>query len=167
MRVRSYGDKPKAPYFAEIKYKQDGIVKKFRTKLSEEMWQKDFVGPEGLFSGDLSGVKNDNYDHFQRLATLYNVEPKVFTQYKRKAYMSLVDDYARVTFDNDLRCEPSELFNLDPSNYELTHYDNSTLFPEGADTILGAQVYDQSTFMDDRFDKVFQSFANQIFKICQ
>lgn len=100
------------------------------------MWQQDFVGPEGLFSGDLSGVKNDNYDHFQRLATLYNVEPKVFTQYKRKAYMSLVDDYARVTFDNDLRCEPSELFNLDPSKYELTHYDNSTLFPEGADTIL-------------------------------
>lgn len=136
LRLRSYGDKPIPPYFAEIKYKQNGVVKKFRSKLTQQQWEYDFARDDGILFGPESLNHSENYLHFQRLAIMHNVEPKVFTQYKRKALISVVDDYARITFDHDLKCHPTEKYILSPDDKMLFHYDNSTLFPDGADTIL-------------------------------
>lgn len=172
MRLRSYGESPKPPFFAEIKYKQNGVVKKYRTKLSQEVWENDFAREDGLLFGPDILETSENYMHFQRLAISHNVEPKVFTQYRRKALMSVVDDYARITFDNDLKCHPTDKYILSPDSSELFHYDNSTLFPDGADTILELKSTTQvPLWMLDlikHFDlsrTKFSKFANSQFEV--
>ena len=172
MRLRSYGDNPIPPYFAEIKYKQNGVVKKFRTKLTQEDWDNDFARNDGVLFGPELLNDSENYLHFQRLAIVHNVEPKVFTQYRRKALMSVVDDYARITFDNDLSCHPTEKFILSPDDNMLSHYDNSTLFPDGTDTILELKcttsvplwMMDLIKYFDLSRSR-FSKFANSFFEI--
>lgn len=135
MRIRAYGDNPQFPYFCEVKHKTMGIVKKKRAKISDENWAElfenyDFEG-ENIISDD-----NDYRRHFLRLAFVHNAEPKVFTQYRRKAYASVVDDYARVTFDRDLRFERRSEYDLNPIEENLTHYDHPLNFYDDNNIIL-------------------------------
>jgi SPX domain protein involved in polyphosphate accumulation len=137
LRIRSYGDNPIFPYFCEVKHKTMGIVKKKRAKISDPDWAKKFSEKsfDGLKSGTVS-TEEDYKHHFLRLAYVHNVEPKIFTQYRRKAYASIVDEYARVTFDKDLRFERRNTYDLCPSEKALSHYDNPLNFDEDKNVIL-------------------------------
>lgn len=136
MRMRSYGDDPKPPYFAEIKYKQDGVVKKFRHPFNDEMLkqhcQNSFEPPFQL----LVDSPHKNLAMFSRLGTIYDVTPKIMTRYRRIPYMSIVDSYARVTFDLDLQYHEESSYTLKPNLSAMTHYDNPLRFPEGCNVIL-------------------------------
>lgn len=136
LRIRSYGSRPVAPYFIEVKYKECGIVRKYRHPLSEEIWTNYFSGDFAVpFSSE---IEDDapNYRTIERLARTYNVEPKILTQYRRKAYLSAIDDYARVTFDSDLRFQKVDSYILEPNDEAMIHYDNPLHFSEGANVIL-------------------------------
>jgi hypothetical protein len=137
MRIRAYGDSPKFPYFCEVKHKTMGIVKKKRAKITDPDWAQKFDSKmfDDLNSGDIS-TDEDYLNHFLRLAYVHNIEPKVFTQYRRKAYASVVDDYARVTFDKDLRFERRSTYDLSPVEESLSHYDNPMNFDEDKNVIL-------------------------------
>ncbi len=137
LRLRSYGDNPVFPYFCEAKHKTCGIVKKKRAKIFEKNWQDTFVN--GNFELDEGAVLANGEDykaHFLRLAYIHNAEPKIFTQYRRKAYASNVDDYARVTFDRDLRYEKRDTFDLTPTEGRLSHYDNPLNFNSETNVVL-------------------------------
>jgi SPX domain protein involved in polyphosphate accumulation len=142
MRVRSYGDDPVMPYFLEIKQKVGGVVRKYRATVRDEEWYKVYTEP-----GFESREKNDapsetkNRELFERTIFTYNVEPKVLTQYVRKAYISDVDDYARVTFDADLRFMPESEYNLIPREAEMIPCDAETVFPPGCSVILELKCY--------------------------
>lgn len=138
MRIRSYGDTPQFPYFCEVKHKTMGIVKKRRAKIFEDNWNEVFqdkiiMPPSGR---DFWSDEKDYKNHFLRLAFVHNAEPKIFTQYRRKAYASVVDDYARVTFDRDLRYERRETYDLTPMENGLSHYDSPTKFNPETNIIL-------------------------------
>ena len=138
MRIRSYGDEPVFPFFCEVKHKTMGIVKKRRAKIFEDNWQEIFSGgdiiiPEGKIVWDDS---KDYKNHFLRLAFVHNAQPKIFTQYRRKAYASVVDDYARVTFDRDLRYERREVYDLTPLEEGLSHYDTPQKFDPETNIIM-------------------------------
>lgn len=137
MRIRSYGEKPVFPFFCEVKHKTMGIVKKKRAKISDPLWAVKFEQRmfEDLACGEITD-ENDYKNHFLRLAHVHNVEPKIFTQYRRKAYASVVDDYARVTFDKDLRFERRNTYDLSPVEKSLSHYDNPNNFEEKKNVIL-------------------------------
>ncbi len=136
MRIRSYGEDPKPPYFVEVKMKNRNFVKKRRAKVFDEN-----IG-EMISSSDFEpSVKGNDKEEsnrlkFLRLAYTYNVEPKVFTQYRRKAYLSLMDEYARVTFDRDLRYQFRNEYKFTPDDDRMSHYDNETLFDDGCNIIL-------------------------------
>ena len=137
LRLRSYGDDPVFPYFCEVKHKTCGIVKKKRAKIYEDNWRDVFEnGYFGMEDGQVLEDQNDYKAHFLRLAYVHNAEPKVFTQYRRKAYASVVDDYARVTFDRDLRYERRDTYDLTPMEDNLVHYDNPLNFHDEANIIL-------------------------------
>lgn len=109
MRVRAYGDTGELPYFLEIKQKKVQVIRKYRVKVQDPAWHHALQEPgtEALRGSAIAGP-NGHWDLFSRLVQTYQVEPKVLLQYKRKAYVSEVDDYARVTFDTDLKyCPPS------------------------------------------------------------
>lgn len=136
LRIRAYGEDVLFPYFFEIKYKTHGIVKKKRSKISEEDWQ--YFIENGMFPENNEPIsKINNYkEQFLRLIYSYNAGPKVFSQYRRKAYASVVDEYARVTFDRDLRYEPRENYDLTPREENLIHYDHQNYFEPDANVIL-------------------------------
>jgi len=151
LRLRAYGDDPVFPFFCEVKHKTCGIVKKRRAKIFEDNWQEIFS--EGLFGMEDGAVLNDTDDyraHFLRLAYVHNAEPKVFTQYRRKAYASVVDDYARVTFDRDLRYQRRDTYDLRPIEDALSHYDNPINFTDDNNIILELKCTTQvpKWFMD-------------------
>lgn len=151
MRIRSYGDDPVFPYFCEVKHKTMGIVKKKRAKIYEENWDKVFRDKHIMNEEKTVWSDQDDYkDHFLRLAFVHNIEPKIFTQYRRKAYASVVDDYARVTFDRDLRYQRRDTYDLRPDENSLSHYDNPTKFYDENNIILELKCTTQvpKWFMD-------------------
>ncbi len=141
MRVRSYGDNSELPYFLEIKQKRGDIVKKSRGRLYERDWFNIFKIPDFLEKVDAESQEKNNLHLFQKTALTYNAEPKVLTQYIRKAYISDYEEYARVTFDIDLRYMQEERFNLIPDNDRMLSYDFSTNFDPDCNVILELKCY--------------------------
>lgn len=148
MRTRAYetGD----AVFAEIKYKQSTSVRKFRASLPSTQWPGFFTaaadpGPRGHDLRNLTDRDALSRDLFLSLKEAYAIEPKIFTCYKRRAFFSVFDEYARVTFDRDMRYRPQDLLQS-PDPYSLTpsddclHYDLQTIYGDevnpGANVVL-------------------------------
>ncbi|SLM31697.1 conserved hypothetical protein [Desulfamplus magnetovallimortis] len=93
----------------------------------------------------LEGFQNEknalNADLFIRLVCSYQAAPRILTHYRRKAFISDVDDYARVTFDMNLSSQPEERFNLIPDEKEMSGYDNETVFDPDCSVILELKCY--------------------------
>ncbi|WP_413585012.1 VTC domain-containing protein [Bdellovibrio sp. HCB274] len=135
MRIRSYGDNPKPPYFFEIKYKLQEFVRKKRALVHEEKWSD--ILEWGTIPDHIQGSSRNNLEEFLRVKMTYNTAPVILTQYRRKAYLSVVDDYARVTFDRDLRYQEMNDWCVKPEEQLLSHYDHPDSFEEpGCNVIL-------------------------------
>ncbi len=142
MRVRSYGDEPVLPYFLEVKQKLGGVVRKYRAPVRNPDWHRrlsepGFSAPE---EGNSPG-QTQNRELFERLIYTYQVEPKILTQYVRKAWVSDIDDYARVTFDIDLRFVERSAWNPVPDQNLMQHYDLPAVFDPGCSVILELKCY--------------------------
>jgi SPX domain protein involved in polyphosphate accumulation len=127
MRVRTYGDGTKAPYFMEIKHKKGAIVKKYRATANEDEWPYILTDPGYQIPDNEQGKNLANKKLFLRLATAYAIEPKILTCYRRRAFFSTVDEYARVTMDIDLQCHQEEQYNIVVGN-KMCNYDNETIY---------------------------------------
>jgi hypothetical protein len=143
MRIRSYGYFPKLPYFLEIKKKRRDIIKKYRAKIYDEDVQRAIEVQMPTPGGDKHRDKNTkNADLFRHLRFIYAAEPKVLVQYRRKAYFSNYDEYARVTFDVRLRSmELTDGYAPVPIEERMYPADNESAFDIGADTILELKCY--------------------------
>lgn len=132
MRVRTYGDEESPLWFLEIKHKSKGFVRKTRAKLTDTQWT------EHLANGTLplsEGVKTRDYAYdFAHKVMSYQAAPVVFTQYRRKAYFSTIDDYARVTFDKEMRFAPRHSYSFEREG--LIAYDNPNCFDPFTNVIL-------------------------------
>ncbi len=140
MRARSYGYEPKAPYFLEIKYKDGNIIRKYRSKIDEDEWERMFSDFEYRtnLQGNLSEMKNKEL--FYQTAMKYLATPKIFTQYRRKAFISNVNEYARVTMDRDMHCYLEDNYNLTPNLDKLIPYDNEVIYAKEPDKINGDSI---------------------------
>jgi len=137
MRIRSYGGNPVPPYFCEIKQKRYEYVRKYRGKLLMDNWKEYLIDPD--FKGQNKVSKNVQL--FQRLLHSYNATPKVITNYRRKAYFSNYEEYARVTFDIDLKYMEQLDYHLNPVPELMTQYDHEINFDRGASVILELKCY--------------------------
>ncbi|CAA6827751.1 MAG: Unknown protein, partial [uncultured Thiotrichaceae bacterium] len=139
MRVRSYADGKTPPYYMEIKHKISGVVKKYRATAQADEWPHLLIAPEYRVDED-DPQEQSNKELFLRLAISYAIEPKLLTRYKRRAFFSTVDDYARVTMDASMSYRLQDDYSLSPDD-TMTHYDNETIYvgnmlPEGDSVIL-------------------------------
>ncbi len=142
MRVRSYGENPEIPYFLEIKQKTAGVVRKYRASVTRKDWYKAYTEP-GIHSNDEEeGTKEEiNKKRFERMVYTYNAEPKILTQYLRKAWVSDVDDYGRITFDTNLKFRPETEFKPVPDEREMVSSDHALAFDPGCSVILELKCY--------------------------
>jgi hypothetical protein len=134
VRIRSYGESPRAPYFFEVKYKLGEFVKKKRAKISHPNWAE--IAEFSLFPEDMDPASAGNLNDFHSVKLKYNLEPSILTQYRRKAYISNVDDYARITFDRDLRFQETTDWNVNPSESQMSHYDAPELFGNAGESVI-------------------------------
>lgn len=139
MRVRSYGNLPVTPYFLEVKRKSGDIIRKHRARIHDENLER-ILDPALDLTGLVSPREAENAALFRDLVHRYNAAPVVMTSYRRLAYISNCDEYARVTFDIGLRYmrqreyQPLNLEGLAPSDVECR-------FDEGASVILELKCY--------------------------
>jgi SPX domain protein involved in polyphosphate accumulation len=134
LRVRSYGDGSKPPYFLEMKCKKGEIVDKIRSRVEDEDWSTYFS-----YNKDLSLLTTTNRDNLIKFfinAMNLQVEPKILTQYERLAYFSTIDDYARVTFDRSLRFQMVDNFTVTPDPQKMNNYDFGSAFGEDKSSIV-------------------------------
>lgn len=135
LRVRSYGDNPKPPYFFETKEKIADFSKKRRGKVPIENWSDIFLNPSAVKGFDPG--KDPHIQHFLSLLSLHNAHPMILTQYRRKAYLSTVDDYARVTFDRSMRYRIETNYDVIPRESQMLNYDDPEAFGyPGANVVL-------------------------------
>ncbi|MBI9093003.1 MAG: polyphosphate polymerase domain-containing protein [Desulfobacterium sp.] len=142
MRIRSYGDHPDLPYFLEIKQKTGGVVRKYRVPVTDKDWYRIYTEPGFEEKRDHGGVtENINKKLFERMVYTYNATPKILTQYLRKAWISDVDDYARLTFDVDLRFRQETGYRPVPNQGEMVSCDHTLAFDPGCAVILELKCY--------------------------
>ena len=104
MRLRSYGDpKDGDPVFMEIKKKYDGIIYKRRIRMDEASVLHYFRENDGLEQYGQIGREIDY------MRNLYNVYPKVFICYERRAFSGIDDADLRVTFDSNMYYRSSHI----------------------------------------------------------
>lgn len=98
LRIRRYVT---GPFFIECKRRIKDVISKSRVPVPQESWRDVLLGPDPT-----RWVKNDrdraNLLDFQRRLHLTRAAPSVVVRYAREAFVSEVDDYARVTFDQQL-----------------------------------------------------------------
>ncbi len=142
MRVRSYGDNPDVPYFLEIKQKTGSVVRKYRAGVTDINWYRAYTDP-GFYQQEKSDEKNDESSRklFERMVFTYNAEPKILTQYTRKAWISDVDDYARITFDRNLKFRAETAYRPVPGDGQMISCDHALAFDPGCDVILELKCY--------------------------
>jgi len=168
MRVRSYGDDPGLPYYLEVKQKAGDVIRKYRAPVTDAQWHKVF-SEAGFTSDEPPGSAQQEQSRrlFERLTYSYQVTPKLLTQYVRNAWVSDIDDYARLTFDIDLRFMPRQEWDLVPREEQMVSYDLETLYNDGCDVILELKCYTSRVplWMIDlikRFDLKRRSFSKYL-----
>ncbi len=141
MRIRSYDDNHGLPCFFEIKQKKSTIIRKFRARIDEPGWPGTFQNPDYELDEDVDKGEDSDKWLFLKTVWAYGAEPKVLTQYRRKAYVSDVDHYARVTFDMALKYQPADGYSLIPDEEKMIPLDNETLFDPGCNVILELKCF--------------------------
>ena len=116
MRIRSYGDDSCLPFFLEIKQRIGDIVRKTRGRVNNPDFADYFETASGPQQNSDGSKNSEHTELFYRTAHRYNASPVVLVQYRRQAFFSNYDEYARVTFDLDLKCMAQTRF--DPSPVE-------------------------------------------------
>lgn len=139
MRVRTYSDTVDTPCFFELKQRNVNVIRKYRAAVHDPAWPRLL---QELGCNETSPASNDdNTALFLTMAAAWQAEPKVLSQYRRKAYVSDVDDYARVTFDRDLRCQPARGYSLLPDTDAMVPLDHEHLFDQGCSVVLELKCY--------------------------
>jgi hypothetical protein len=140
MRIRSYGDNPQLPYFLEVKQKRGDIIKKLRAKVFNADLDAMLNGPveDSFLSGDKEAPSRAA---FLRLRHIYNAQPQVIVQYRRKAYISHYEDYARVTFDKELCYMEQHDYSPVPVEGQMTSCDIENEYDPGCNLILELKCY--------------------------
>jgi SPX domain protein involved in polyphosphate accumulation len=141
MRVRTYGSKPSLPYFLEIKHKRGDIIRKYRAGIQVENLEK-VLDPSEALPDHLKNTRDaENAVLFKKLVNVHNANPVAMTSYRRRAFFSHCDDYARITFDIGLKyMAQSEYLPLEvPAS--LAPSDVETSFDEGTSVILELKCY--------------------------
>ncbi len=171
MRIRTYGEPPYNMMFFEVKEKHISVIRKLRGKTDKKGWEAFVADPFKSFQEEEAcPTEESNLQYFQRLIQEYNSEPKVQTKYKRKAFFSECDDYARVTFDKSLRYYPQDRYDFSALERNMMPYDFCTNFPPECSVVLELKCYTKYVplWMIDcikRFDLKRVSFSKYLFAI--
>jgi hypothetical protein len=113
MRVRRYPDAPASFVFLEVKRRVNDVILKTRGRVARDAWihlleDPGASIPDGVERKDRAGI-----ERFLAIAGTLHVRPVTLVQYRREPYVSTIDDYARVTFDTQVRAQAANALSFD------------------------------------------------------
>lgn len=110
--------------FLEVKRRVIDIIVKTRVGVPIGEWARLVSDPAAMKAADLPGRGQRFGEHFAALVHGYHLTPKISVEYDREAYVSLIDDYARATFDLRIRSQLHESLDLDadPRHWKMTDH---------------------------------------------
>jgi SPX domain protein involved in polyphosphate accumulation len=165
-RVRCYPD-TSSPVFLEIKRRVKDVVVKTRAAVPQSRWQET-VGGRTL---DLASPRHARaLEHFQALVHANHLHPLLLVEYAREAYMSDVDEYARVTFDTEIACQTRDIWDLgaDDRRWSQVRPPSHTVM-EPCYTVLELKFGDLAPrwmqAMVRRFDLIRHSFSKYCYGV--
>jgi hypothetical protein len=109
VRVRRYeghDGTPSERVYLELKRKTNGFVRKSRTPVPAAGWVEHLAAPVPAGAGAAEQA-------FRHAVDAYALAPALLVRYEREAWFSVIDDYARVTFDRRILCQTSRGWSLD------------------------------------------------------
>jgi hypothetical protein len=125
VRIRAYPGAPTAPVFLEVKRRVDDVIVKSRAPVIGD-WARfldDGTLVDRVAMRDRTAAENFlAYYHGIAAGPLV---PTVLVRYEREPYFSLVDDYARVTFDRKLCYQQHASLSLTPEHEDWTPIDHA------------------------------------------
>lgn len=137
LRIRAYGESPSpdSPRHFEIKHWDGSIVEKSRGTIHDgkasSLWDDTHQVLKKASAGDRPNLSN-----FYLCALQWNAAPVYLTQYRRKAWFGLLDEYSRVTVDTDLRWREETGFDFTVQPRQMRASDPPDYFRPGAHAIL-------------------------------
>ncbi|TYQ15439.1 UNVERIFIED_CONTAM: VTC domain-containing protein [Acetivibrio alkalicellulosi] len=108
LRLRGYGiPSLEEKVYLEIKKKVNGIVNKRRTKLAlKEAYKYVYTCEKPEIKSYMNKQVLNEISYFLRL---YNLVPKIYIAYDRKAYFGINNRDLRITFDTNIRTRRKDL----------------------------------------------------------
>lgn len=123
LRVRRYPDAPDSPVFFEVKRRvSESIIKTRGAFLGD--WARLLDGDPGALA-QIAPKNRRAIDNFLCHHRYAPFGPTALVRYEREPYFSLVDDYARVTFDRHLSFQPASELSLEPRHAHWTYVDDA------------------------------------------
>jgi SPX domain protein involved in polyphosphate accumulation len=119
LRVRTYSES--SPGTLEVKRRRANIIAKTRAVVPRELVEEAACGRVDLPAG-ASGLPF--LDDFRCVLATAGAEPKLTIRYEREAYESVVDSYARVTFDRKIKARRADGWTLNPDAHDWCEFDN-------------------------------------------
>ena len=120
LRVRTYS--PDSLATLEVKRRRSNVIEKRRAVVNRLDVPLAVQGKKR--SDALEGKGDAALAEFANLAACAGAEPKLSVRYEREAYESVVDPYARVTLDRNIRVRPTSDWNLFPDEVGWCRFDD-------------------------------------------
>ena len=115
LRIRRYPQAPRSPIFLEVKRRVHDVIVKTRAQLKAGTdWAallRDPFTPEKLLRQDPA------LERFFVCTHMIGAQPTELVRYMREAWVSDIDDYARITFDSEVESHrvPADQWSFDSS----------------------------------------------------
>ncbi len=127
MRVRTYPDAPNSPVFFEVKRRINDVISKSRGRVPASQWAALLANPAAPIPPNVEGKDRAAVERFVSLARTLHIRPVTLVRYCREPYVSTVDDYARVTFDTNIRARPVDCLTFTPAGAPWRALDDAVL----------------------------------------
>ena len=123
LRVRTYDDgTAETPAVLEVKRRSADIVDKTRARVPRDRVQASVGGAP--VSSAASALDVRGTDAFALLAAQHGAEPSLRVRYRREAWVSTADDYARVTFDREIEAQRASTWSLTSGRERWVAFDD-------------------------------------------
>jgi hypothetical protein len=104
LRIRRYQNNA---YFAEVKSRVKSMIVKTRIALQEDEWPSLWLNPSPDQEIRFNSRLKTDWNTFVMLGLKAQARPTVVVRYRRQAWVSEIDEYARITFDSELKATPA------------------------------------------------------------
>jgi SPX domain protein involved in polyphosphate accumulation len=132
VRARTYPGKA-APVFLEVKRRVGDVILKTRAALPEDLWREALSSTPGAALArieEAARIKKGGLGALRiaELVHTYHLAPRLLVEYDREAYESVLDNYARLTFDRRIVCQAKDTFDLnaDPKRWRAVDHPAQT-----------------------------------------